>query len=183
MAAIIGAFAAGIVLDPVHFRFFRNPQFVEDMRRNIADVAEDVRERVERVIDYHAERHIEDLVESLAYFFVPIFFVMTGMAVRLETLFDPKVLLVALGITAVALVSKLVSGLAAGGARKWLVGWGMVPRGEVGLIFASIGKVLGVISDEVFSVIVIMVVLTTFVTPPVLAFLLKRGPDVVEEEA
>jgi len=49
-----------------------------------------------------------------------------------------------------------------------------VPRGEVGLIFAVVGKTLGVVSDEVFSIIVIMVMLTTLMTPPILAFLIKR---------
>ncbi|WP_333840411.1 cation:proton antiporter domain-containing protein, partial [Pelomicrobium sp.] len=61
---------------------------------------------------------------------------------------------------------------------KWLVGWGMVPRGEVGLIFAVVGKGLGVVSDEVFSVVVIMVMLTTLMTPPILAFLIRRRGEV-----
>jgi Kef-type K+ transport system membrane component KefB len=51
----------------------------------------------------------------------------------------------------------------------------MVPRGEVGLIFAATGRAIGVVSDEVFSIIVIMVILTTLLTPPILTFLLKRG--------
>jgi Kef-type K+ transport system membrane component KefB len=50
----------------------------------------------------------------------------------------------------------------------------MIPRGEVGLIFATMGKNLNVISDEIFSIIVIMVILTTLLTPPILTFLLKR---------
>jgi len=99
---------------------------------------------------------------------------MTGMSVNLATLFDPSILLVALGITAVAFVGKIVAGLAAGKVRKSLVGWGMVPRGEVGLIFATIGRGLGVVNDELFSVIVIVVILTTLFTPPILAYQLKR---------
>ena len=51
--------------------------------------------------------------------------------------------------------------------NPWLVGWGMVPRGEVGLIFAMVGKKLGVMSEAMFSVIVIMVILTTLLTPPI----------------
>ena len=51
----------------------------------------------------------------------------------------------------------------------------MVPRGEVGLIFAAVGKGLGVVSDEEFSIIVIMVILTTLMTPPILSFLIKRS--------
>jgi Kef-type K+ transport system membrane component KefB len=75
----------------------------------------------------------------------------------------------------VAVAGKVVAGLAAGRGNRWLVGWGMVPRGEVGLIFAAVGKGLGVVTDEEFSVIVIMVILTTLMTPPILAWLLKRA--------
>jgi Kef-type K+ transport system membrane component KefB len=85
------------------------------------------------------------------------------------------VVMVALGITAAAVVGKLVAGFVAGkGKNPWLVGWGMVPRGEVGLIFAMVGKNLGVMSEAMFSVIVIMVILTTLLTPPILTVLLRR---------
>ena len=70
------------------------------------------------------------------------------------------------------MIGKLVSGLVAGDVNRWVVGWGMVPRGEVGLIFAFVGKSIGVINDELFSVIVLMVMLTTLITPPVLSALL-----------
>lgn len=114
------------------------------------------------------------MIEPVANMFVPLFFVYTGMNVKLDTLFDPKILLVALGITAVAFVGKYVAGLVAGNVNKNIVGFGMVPRGEVGLIFATIGKGLGVLNDEVFSVIVVMVILTTLITPIILTTLIKR---------
>ena len=72
-------------------------------------------------------------------------------------------------------IGKLAAGFAAGkGKNPWIVGWGMVPRGEVGLIFAMVGKGLGVMSESMFSVIVIMVILTTLLTPPILTTLLRR---------
>ena len=92
----------------------------------------------------------------------------------MATLFDPSIILVALAITVVAFVGKIVAGLGAGKVNKSLVGWGMVPRGEVGLIFATIGRGLGVVTDELFSVIVIVVILTTLLTPPILTYQLKR---------
>ena len=64
---------------------------------------------------------------------------------------------------------------AAGSVRKWVVGWGMVPRGEVGLIFAAIGRELGAINEASFSAVVLMVILTTLITPPTLGRLLKLG--------
>ena len=81
---------------------------------------------------------------------------------------------VALLVTAVALAGKLVSGLVAGPVQRWIVGWGMAPRGEVGLIFAVVGKQLGVVDEKQFSVVVVMVMLTTLLTPPVLAALVRR---------
>jgi Kef-type K+ transport system membrane component KefB len=96
------------------------------------------------------------------------------MQVDLATLADPAVVAIALGITVAAIVGKLAAGVFAGDAGRWVVGWGMVPRGEVGLIFAMVGKQLGVMSETMFSVIVIMVILTTLITPPVLTLLLRR---------
>ena len=115
------------------------------------------------------------VIDPVGYLFVPVFFVYTGMQVDLASFADPKIVLAALAITAAAVAGKLVSGLAAGSANKWLVGWGMVPRGEVGLIFAMVGRELGVVPDGVFSMIVIMVVLTTLVTPPVLQRLMRKA--------
>ena len=123
----------------------------------------------------HTRHQHEQMIEPIGYFFVPVFFVLTGMQVDLTALADPKVVMIALGITVAAVVGKLVAGFAAGkGKNPWLVGWGMVPRGEVGLIFAMVGKNLGVMSEAMFSVIVIMVILTTLLTPPILTVLLRR---------
>lgn len=175
LAPIVGAFAAGLVLDPVHFRYFKDQKIVEDIRHELKSADPAIQKRLEGTMDEHSHRHIEYLIEPLAHFFVPIFFVMTGTAVKLETLFDTQILLTALGITVIAFIGKIVSGLAAGKVRKSLVGWGMVPRGEVGLIFATIGRGLGVVPDNVYSVIVIVVILTTLLTPPILTGLLKRA--------
>lgn len=176
LAPIIGAFAAGLILDPVHFRYFKDPHIVDEVKKNIKDTEPGLKERLTRVMESHSHRHIEDIIEPLGHFLVPIFFIMTGMAVKLETLFDTSILLVALGITVTAFIGKIIAGFAAGKVNKSIVGWGMVPRGEVGLIFAAIGKSLGVVSDEIFSVIIIMVIFTTLLTPPILTFLLKRQP-------
>jgi len=60
------------------------------------------------------------------------------------------------------------------GTNRWVVGIGMAPRGEVGLIFASVGAALDVVTPEIYSVIVIMVIVTTLVPPPILSYLLKK---------
>ncbi len=174
LAPIVGAFAAGLVLDPVYFQHFASSKVIEDMRIATATLEPKTREQLDEVINYHSHHHVEDLIEPLGYFLVPIFFVKTGMEVNLSTLFDAHIVLVALAVTVVAFVGKIVAGYVAGNVRRSIVGWGMVPRGEVGLIFASIGRSLGVISEEVFSVIVIMVILSTLIPPSILTYLLKR---------
>ena len=95
------------------------------------------------------------------------------MQVDLASFADIKIVLAALALTVAAIAGKLAAGLAAGSANQWLVGWGMVPRGEVGLIFAMAGRELGVVPDAAFSMIIIMVMLTTLVTPPVLQRLMR----------
>jgi len=178
LAPIVGAFTAGLILEPVHFRNFKDPDVVDHLKEVMKEANPEIKEAIGRVLEDHSKRHVEELLEPVGFLFVPIFFVLTGMAVKLDTLFNPSILMVALGITVVAILGKLVAGWMAGrGVKKSIVGWGMVPRGEVGLIFATIGKSLGVVSDEVFSVIIIMVILTTLLTPPVLSFLLKRQAD------
>ncbi|MFH1744919.1 MAG: cation:proton antiporter [bacterium] len=174
LAPIVGAFAAGLILDPVHFRYFKDPKIVSEVKDALSGESQELRDKIEAVVEPHAERHIEDLIEPIGYFLVPIFFVMTGMNVKLDSLFDTKILLLALGITVVAFIGKVVAGLAAGKVDKWIVGVGMIPRGEVGLIFAMTGKALGVVNDEIFSIIVVMVILTTLLTPPILTYLLRK---------
>jgi len=146
LAAIVGAFAAGLLLDDVHFRGFR----------------EDI--------------NIEKLIRPIAIFLVPIFFVLMGIQVRLETFADPSVLGVAAGLTLAAVIGKQVCGFGVveKGLDRLTVGVGMIPRGEVGLIFAGIGRELRVIDAATFSAVVIMVIVTTMVTPPVLKLTLTR---------
>jgi Kef-type K+ transport system membrane component KefB len=175
LAPIIGAFAAGLLFEPVFLKDFETPKVVQEIEPFLPKGEPGLVEKVRTILAKHTSHQHEHMIEPIGYFFVPVFFVLTGMQVDLQTLTDPKVVLVALGLTAAAVVGKLVAGFFAGkGNNAWIVGWGMVPRGEVGLIFAMVGKQLGVMSEGVFSVIVIMVILTTLLTPPVLTRLLRR---------
>ncbi len=180
LAPIVGAFAAGLVLDPVHFRHFDNPKVIDDIKRSVQHEDPKLVQRIDEVLDYHTHRHIDDLIEPLSFFLVPIFFIKTGMDVDLSTLLDIKVLLIAIAVASVALVGKIAAGYVAGDVNKAIVGWGMVPRGEVGLIFAAMGRSLGVVPDRLFSVIVIVIIFSTLITPPVLSYLLKS--QIAQEE-
>lgn len=174
LAPIIGAFAAGLVLDAVHFRNFKDPAIVSELRDLSDEISPSAKEKLANLIRHHADRHIEEIIEPLGIVLIPIFFVLTGMNVSFEALANPVILLSSLGLAAIAIAGKVMAGLAAGPVRKWVVGWGMVPRGEVQLIFAAIGKSLGILTPEIFSMIVVVVIITTILTPIVLSFLLKE---------
>ncbi|MBK7016144.1 MAG: cation:proton antiporter [Sulfuritalea sp.] len=174
LAPIIGAFAAGLLFEPIFLRDFDRPAIVREIEPLLPKGEAGLVERLLPILKKHGGHQHEQMIEPIGYFFVPVFFVLTGMQVDLKTLADPTVLGVGAGVTVAAIAGKLAAGLAAGNSQRWLVGWGMVPRGEVGLIFAMVGKQLGVMSETMFSVIVMMVILTTLVTPPVLTALLKR---------
>ena len=176
LAPIVGAFAAGLILKPVHFKAFDNPEIVKELEEVVsgAESRGSFVAKIDGIAATHSEKHTEDFVDHLGHFLVPIFFVITGMQVKLEAFMDINIVLISLGLFAAAVIGKIVAGFGCGkGIRKWVVGVGMIPRGEVGLIFANMGKSLGVMDDNIFSAVVVVIMLTTLVTPPVLAALLK----------
>jgi Kef-type K+ transport system membrane component KefB len=144
MAAITGAFLAGLM-------FARSPE----------------------------RETLEPRVSALAYgFFVPVFFVNIGLSVNVKTIFP--VLGFALVVIAIAIIAKI---LGAGLGAKWSgfswresiqLGAGMVSRGEVGLIVASVGMASGLVTDAEFAAIVGMVIVTTLITPPMLRSLFNQ---------
>lgn len=184
---IIGAFAAGLVLDGVHFLRYDEPTVVREIR-GIRTTDEGANVQITTILNHRHHAHVEDLVGTLNHVFVPVFFVYTGMLIDIGSLLKPELYLTALIVSAAAIVGKLVSGLAAAGngTEKLLVGIAMIPRGEVGLIFAATGKGLGVLSDDLFSVIIITIVVSTLISPPlvrIVANKLKVGEGSVAEQA
>jgi len=153
LAPIVGAFAAGVVLEEVHYQPF-----------------------LER-----GERKVEELLFPITTLVVPVFFVVMGIRVDLRSFASPAVLTFAALITLVAIVGKQICGLGVleRGTDRLAIGVGMIPRGEVGLIFAGLGSTLilqgqPVLSQTTFSALVLMVMLTTFITPPLLKLVFER---------
>jgi Kef-type K+ transport system membrane component KefB len=170
LAPIVGAFAAGLVLDEAHFEVFSAA----------------------------GERGLHDLLAPVSATLVPVFFVLMGMKVDLSAFARWELLGFAAVLTAAAVVGKQVCslGVLERGVNRLSVGLGMIPRGEVGLIFAGIGAALTlpdaagvahpVIGPATFGAVVIMVIVTTLVTPPALKWSLQRTPadrDPAHDEA
>lgn len=153
LAPIVGAYAAGLILERVHYQDFSE----------------------------RGEQHLEELVRPISSFLVPIFFVMMGLKVELAGLFDLSQLGLAATLIVAAILGKQACALGGLGTSldKLSIGIGMIPRGEVGLIFASIGLSMTIngeriIDQALFSTIVLMVLVTTVVTPPALKWSLGR---------
>jgi Kef-type K+ transport system membrane component KefB len=151
LAPIVGAFAAGLVLNEAHYRGHTRM----------------------------CARRFQEVVLPLSAVFTPVFFVFMGLKVDLRALSSTHVVVLAAGFTCAAVLGKLASSLGVLDRRlnRLAVGVGMIPRGEVGLIFASIGASLqiggeAVLSASTLSALVLMVVATTLVTPPLLRSIL-----------
>jgi Kef-type K+ transport system membrane component KefB len=161
LAPIVGAFAAGLILDEVHYE----------------------------PADGRTERDLHDLLQPVSTVLVPIFFVLMGLKVDLRLFTRLDILGFAVALTIAAIIGKQVCGLAVleRGVNRVAVGLGMIPRGEVGLIFAGIGATLmlpsvtgvsiPVINSATFGAVVIMVIITTLVTPLSLKWSLGRKGD------
>jgi Kef-type K+ transport system membrane component KefB len=149
-ALIIGAFVAGLIMQPTAQR-----------------------ETIERG------------VVRLGHFFVPIFFVVVGASVDVRSFTQPMVLGLGGAITAVAVIGKLSGGYAPWWfkGRKLVIGVAMVPRGEVGLIFAQTGLTAGALNNGEFSAVMLMVMATTFIAPVALKQVLSRGTADVDDVA
>lgn len=123
-----------------------------------------------------SKHHVEREIDSIASFFIPVFFVGIGMNTDLGLLAHVDVLAPALLLSVIAIGGKAVAGLGArsSGSDGVLVGIGMIPRGEVGLIFATIGLSVGVFDEEMHAVVLLVVLITTLVTPPLLRWRIAR---------
>jgi Kef-type K+ transport system membrane component KefB len=158
LAPIVGAFAAGLILDEVHYK----PR------------------------DGRVQRTLDDLLQPVSTVLVPIFFVLMGLKVDLRLFARVEILGFASVLTLAAIVGKQICalGVVERGVNRLAIGLGMIPRGEVGLIFAGIGATLmlpaangvsaPVVDGGTFGAVVIMVIITTLITPLALKWSLER---------
>jgi len=153
LAPLVGAFAAGLVLEDLHFRDFV----------------------------HRGERMLDELVEPIGSFLVPVFFVVMGARTDVRVLASPGAIGLAAALTLAAIVGKQLCALGPIGPAidRLSIGIGMVPRGEVQLIFAGVGASTAIaggplLDQTMFSAIVVVVMVTTVITPPALMWSLSR---------
>jgi Kef-type K+ transport system membrane component KefB len=148
LEAILGAFAAGLVL-----------------------------------AETEKQRELEEKVVPIADMLTPVFFVVVGARTDLSVL-NPLVpenrpgLIIATFLLVVAILGKVVTGLSVfgvPGVNRLAIGVGMIPRGEVGLVFAAVGSESGVLSKPLEAAVIVMVILTTFLAPPLLRLVFAQS--------
>jgi Kef-type K+ transport system membrane component KefB/predicted amino acid-binding ACT domain protein len=160
---LVGALAAALALAGVA-SLARLAPIVGAFVAGVAVAASPVRDDLERRL------------APVAHLLVPIFFLSMGVDTRVHAFADPRALAVAAALAAVAVAGKVAAGLgvARGTADRLLVGVAMVPRGEVGLIFAALGLAGGAIDAEDHAALLVVILATTVVTPPLLRALVRR---------
>ena len=130
-------------------------------------------------------QEIERTTSQIGHFFIPIFFAVVGASIDLSALASQPALATGAALIAVGILGKVIAGFAPWNFRgnRLLVGVAMVPRGEVGLIFAQMGLSTGALTPELFGAIMLMVVVSTFVTPPLLGAVIRRDASLERDEA
>jgi len=152
LATIVGAYAAGLILEHHH---------VESLQKREG-------------------RSLEEMIQQAVIIFAPLFFVYTAATIDPSALLQPFTFILAGVLTIVGISGKYISGYAAGGGSSVpVIGWGMVPRGEVGLIFVAVGREIKInnapmLSDEVQAGILGAILMTTILGPIGLSWVLGR---------
>lgn len=139
------------------------------------------------VVGESSERHaLESEVAPVAAFFTPFFFGFIGAQVDLVGLANVETLALVAGVTVIAVGTKFIGAflgaIRLGRAEAMLIGWGMVPRGEVGIVIAGLGLQTGAIEGQLYTVVVAMAILTTLIVPPLLPVLVRRAGHSAELE-
>ncbi|HIK44090.1 MAG TPA: cation:proton antiporter [Leptolyngbyaceae cyanobacterium M65_K2018_010] len=136
-------------------------------------------------------KELEEQISPVADMLVPVFFIVVGARTDISVLnpLDPNNrpgLIIASFLVVVAILGKVVTGFAVfgqPGINRLAVGIGMVPRGEVGLVFAGVGAASGVLSESLDAAIIVMVIVTTFLAPPLLRLVFQDGSTSAQAEA
>jgi Kef-type K+ transport system membrane component KefB len=132
----------------------------------------------------NSKERIERELAPVGHLFIPVFFLQIGIDIEVSEFASPEVLGIAGALFVCAVFGKLVAAIGASGSPgdKWVIGFGMLPRGEVGLIFATIGLQQGVLGRDLYAALLLVVLATTLMAPPLLRGRLQKlrsRPDTI----
>ncbi|MDQ5920098.1 MAG: hypothetical protein QG673_154 [Pseudomonadota bacterium] len=157
LAPIIGAFTAGLLIQESYFKDYKFTRITRDT-----------------TISAIHNQHIIKLISQIGTIFIPIFFIYAGMQVNIANGLNYTTLKLTILLSIFAIFSKSLCGIFLPKTiNKWIVGFGMVPRGEIGIIFALAGLKFKLIDNNLFTALLLMVIITSIITPIILNRLVK----------
>lgn len=175
LAPVIGAFIAGLIINPDYFRDFSQAKFLRDFKyiaQHTTD--ENAKLQIIKTVNTYELKSLDELIKPLSNIFVPIFFTYIGLIFQIKDLANPKILCFTLAFVFISLLGRITSGFSeTNRLNKWVIGLGMTPVGEAGLIFAITGTQLGLINNEIMSSVILTLVLVTILTPILLKSAIK----------
>ncbi len=176
LASVIGAFIAGLVLDEIYFTSYSKSNFFIKLR-NLKNKVNDpeLKHQFDEIITHQESKNLEELIKPLAHLFVPVFFIYIGIMLNVSALFHFQTLMITFVILLFSFFGRIISGYCVHNnhLNKILIGLGMTPVGEAGLIFAIFGKNAGIIDDNVLVSIVSVLVLSAIITPVFIKLAIK----------
>ncbi len=176
LAPVIGAFIAGIIIKPQDFQNFSQAKFLRDFKQ-IAQHTNDENARLQiiKTVNTYQLKSLDELVKPLSNIFVPIFFTYIGLILNLPDLLNIKIFSLAILLIIVSLLGRIIGGLSNSKNLNILViGLGMTPIGEAGLIFAITGQQLGILSNDILSAVIVALVIITILVPILLKYAIKN---------
>ncbi|MFN8769620.1 MAG: cation:proton antiporter [Neisseriaceae bacterium] len=180
LATVIGAFIAGLVLDQIYFNSFAKSSFFIDLREIAYNMENtQVKQDLFNLIQKQESRTLEELIKPLSLLFVPVFFIYIGLMLKVDILFQKNTLMLTLILLTISFAGRIISGFFTKKQyyklNNLVIGLGMTPIGEAGLIFAAFGKSMGLIDEVSLAAIVATLVISSIITPILIKFAINQN--------
>jgi Kef-type K+ transport system membrane component KefB len=168
LATVIGAFVAGLMLDQVYFSSFTKSAFFQKIRGIAEDIEKpQTKDKLLNLIEYQESKNLEELLKPLSHLFVPVFFIYIGFMLHMPVFLQTQTLYLTGILLGVSFAGRIISGylVKKKPLNRMVIGLGMTPIGEAGLIFAMFGKNLNIIDENTLAAIVATLVISSIITP------------------
>jgi Kef-type K+ transport system membrane component KefB len=168
LATVIGAFIAGLILDEIYFKSFSRASFFNKLSLVSSKITDPkLQKSLDEIILIQERRNLEEMLKPLAHVFVPMFFIYIGLLLDIKKLLHVETLIIIAALVIVSFTGRIIAGfmLREKKVNKLILGLGMTPIGEAGLIFAMFGKNIGLINSTTLAAIVAALVISAISAP------------------
>lgn len=176
LPSVIGAFIAGIIINPEYFKNFSQSKVLRDLK-HIATNTTDIhtRELIHKTVIHQEEKSLDELIKPLSNIFVPIFFTYIGLIFDYSALNNLHVLIFSFILILTSLFGRFITGFSEkGNLNKYVIGLGITPIGEAGLIFTIIGRDLKLLNEDMVASIILALIIISILSPILLKLAIKK---------